>query len=68
MPIPSEKQTLDNLNKEKQVLIRIRADKNNPNYVTERVYVNGVCIQLPVGEDVKVPETVYELLKRKEII
>ncbi len=66
--IPSEKQTLDLLSREKQINIRIKTDKNNPNYVTERVYINGVCIQIPVGEDISVPETVYELLKRREII
>ncbi len=66
--IPSEEQTLELLRQEKQITIKIKTDKNNSNYVTERVYVNGACIQIPVGEDIAVPETVYELLKRREII
>ena len=66
--ILSEEETLDFLKKEEQFSIRIRADKNNPNYVTECVYVNGVAIQIPVGEDVKVSKTVRDLLLRKGII
>lgn len=68
MAIPSAEQTFEMLAKEKKFNIRIKGDKNNPNYVTERVFINGECIQIPVGEDVEVPETVYELLKRKGII
>lgn len=68
MAVPSGEQTLKMLRKEKQYLIRIKPEKNNPNYVTEAVYVNGECIQIPVGEDVEVPETVYKLLIRKGII
>lgn len=68
MAIPSEEATLKMLEKEKHINIRIKADKNNPNYVTEAVYVNGVCIRIPVGEDVSVPKTVHELLVRKGVI
>lgn len=68
MAIPSSEQTFAMLRKEKQYNINIRKDDNNPNYVTERVYVNGECIQIPVGEDVEVPETVFKLLRRKNII
>lgn len=66
--IPDENETLKMLSKEKQTTIRIRPDKNNPNYVTERVYVNGVCIQIPVGEDVEVSETVRKLLIKKGVL
>lgn len=68
MAIPSEEQTLARLDKEKRVKVRIRKDENNPNYVTERVYVNGVCYQIPVGEYVDVPETIAKLLEEKGII
>lgn len=68
MAIPSEEQTLKVLENEKHINIRIKADKNNPNYQTEAVFVNGVCIRIPVGEDVEVPQTVYDLLLRKGII
>ena len=68
MAIPSGEQTLKLLNKEEQIKIRIKSETNNPNYVTEAVYVNGECIQIPVGEEVEVPKTVYELLLRKGVI
>lgn len=68
MAIPNEEQTLEMLNKEPKVRVRITGDKNNPNYVTERVYVNGACIQIPVGEYVDVPETVAKMLEEKGII
>ncbi len=68
MAIPSEEQTLAKLEKEKKVRIRIRKDENNPNYVTERVFVNGVCYQIEVGEYVEVPETIAKLLEEKGII
>ena len=68
MAIPNSEDTFAMLRKEKQYNICIRKDENNPNYVTERVYVNGECIQIPVGEDVEVPETVFKLLRRKNII
>lgn len=67
MPIPSENETLRMLEKEKHYKIKIKRS-DNPNYVTERVFVNGVCIQIPVGEFVDVPETVKILLERKEVI
>lgn len=54
MAIPDFDQTEALLDREPKVRIRITKDKNNPNYVTERVYVNGVCIQIPVGEAVEV--------------
>lgn len=68
MAIPSEEQTLAKLAKEKKVRVRIRKDENNPNYVTERVFVNGVCYQIDVGEYVELPETVAKLLEEKGII
>ena len=68
MAIPDGDLTLKMLEKEKHYTIRIRGDKNNPNYVTERVFVNGECIQIPVGEEVSVPETVKMLLERKGVI
>lgn len=68
MAIPSSEETFAMLSKEKKYNICIRKDDNNPNYVTERVYVNGECIQIPVGEEVDVPETVFKLLRRKNII
>lgn len=66
--IPNEQETLRRLDEEPRHRIKIRRDKNNASYVTERVYVNGVCIQIPVGEDIEVPRTVKELLERKEVI
>lgn len=68
MAIPTEEQTMAKLEKEKKVRIRIRKDDNNPNYVTERVYVNGVCYQLEVGEYIEVPETIAKMLEEKGII
>ncbi len=68
MAIPNEQETLAQLAKEKQHTIRIKKDKNNPNYVTDRVFVNGVCIQIPVGEEVKVSETVKKLLILKGVL
>ncbi len=68
MAIPNAEQTYAKLGKETKYTIRIKAEKNNPNYVTERVFVNGECIQIPVGEEVEVPETVYKLLLQKGII
>lgn len=68
MAIPDFDQTEALLDREPKVRIRITKDKNNPNYVTERVYVNGVCIQIPVGEAVEVPMTVANLLEKKGII
>lgn len=68
MAIPSEDQTMAKLAKEPKIKIRIRKDENNPNYVTERVYVNGVCYQIDVGEYVEVPETIAKLLEEKGII
>ena len=68
MAIPTEEQTLAMLDAEIKIPVRIKSDKNNPNYVTEAVYVNGVCIQIEVGKEVPVPETVYKLLLRKGVI
>lgn len=68
MAIPTEEQTLAMLKAEQKVKIRIRKDDNNPNYVTERVYVNGVCYQIEVGEYVEVPETIAKMLEEKGII
>ena len=68
MAIPDEQETLETLRKEPKKTIRIKPEQNNANYVTERVYVNGVCYQIPVGEDVEVPETVYKLLVQKGVI
>jgi hypothetical protein len=66
--IPTAKETFDMLEKEEKYNIRIKADKNNPKYVTEIVRVNGECILIPVGEDVSVPKTVYECLRLKGVI
>ena len=52
--LPTEQETYEMLENQKKVLIRIKTENNNPNYVTERVFVNGVCIQIPVGKDVEV--------------
>ena len=68
MAIPNSEQTQKMLNREEKVNIRIPTDKNNPKYVTERVYVNGLCIQIPVGENVEVPKTIANLLEKKGII
>ena len=68
MAIPSEQQTRENLRKENHFKIRIKPEQNNANYVTERVFVDGVCYQIPVVEEVEVPETIYELLKTKGIM
>lgn len=66
--IPSEEQTLKQLDKEPKYRVRIKPEKENPNYVTERVFVNGVCYQIPVGEEVEVSKTVYEILIDRGII
>lgn len=66
--IPSEEQTLAKLDKELKYRIRIKPEKENPNYVTERVFVNGVCYQIPVGEEVEVSKTVYDILIDRGII
>lgn len=66
--IPTDKETFEILGREKKYRIRIRPDKNDPKYVTEMVKVNGQCIQIPVGEDIDVPETVYRCLEAKGII
>lgn len=66
--IPNAKETFELLGKERKYPIRIRADKNDPKYVTEMVKINGECIMIPVGEEVEVPETVYRLLSAKGII
>lgn len=66
--IPSEEKTLEKLDKEPKYRIRIKPEKENPNYVTERVFVNGVCYQIPVGEEVEVSKTVYDILIDRGII
>ena len=66
--ILSETETLAELAKEKKVRININNKGDDENYRTERVNVNGVTYQIPVGEDVEVPETVYKLLKKKGVI
>lgn len=65
--IPSADETLNMLAKERKYPIRI-SNRENPHYVTERVFVNGVCIQIHVGEDVEVPATVRKLLIEKGVI
>lgn len=67
MAIPSEEETLRELSAERKISCRINSMKN-PNYKTERVYVNGVCYQIEVDKTVEVPETVYNLLVKKGII
>lgn len=66
--ILSEAETLAELGKERKVRININNKGDDENYLTERVNVNGVTYQIPVGEDVEVPETVYKLLKNKGVI
>ena len=66
--IPTAKETFEMLDKEEKFQIRIREDKNDPKYVTEVVRVNGECIQIPVGETIMVPKTIYECLVAKGII
>ena len=68
MAIPDRDDTFAMLDGEKKYNVRIKEDKNNPNYVTERVYINGECIQLEVGTEIEVPETVYKLLLEKGVI
>ncbi len=68
MAIPTEEETLEMLGKEPKVTINIKPEKNNPNYVTERVIVNGVTYQIEVGKDVEVPKTVFDALRKKGII
>lgn len=66
--ILTEKETREKLAKEEQIRIRIREDKNNPNYKFERLWVNGVEYDVEVGTDVVVPKTIYDMLVRKGII
>ena len=66
--ILTEKETREKLAKEEQIRIRIREDKNNPNYKFERLWVNGVEYDVEVGTDVFVPKTIYDMLVRKGII
>lgn len=68
MAIPSPEQTTKTLDKEPKVKVKIRNEKNNPNYTSEAVYVNGVCYQIPVGEYVEVPQTIANMLEEKGII
>lgn len=66
--IPNEVETKKMLDAEPKHTVRIRKDENNPSYVTEMVTVNGLKIQIPVGEDVEVPDTVYKRLIAKRVI
>lgn len=68
MAIPSEEQTLEALEKEPKVEIKIKPETNNPNYKTERVIVNGVTYQIEVGKNVAVPKTIADVLERKGLI
>ena len=68
MAIISPEQTKAMLDAEPKYQISIKKETNNPNYVTERVFVNGFCVQIPVGEKVEVPQTVYEILQEKGVI
>ena len=66
--ILGEEETRAQLRAEKKHTIRIKPEENNPKYTTEFVYVNGVCYRIPVGEEVEVPETIYQrLLVAKKI-
>ena len=66
--LPSIEETQEMLNNQRKYLIRIKQEANNPNYKTERVIINGLCIQIPVGEEVEVPELVKNLLINKGVI
>ena len=66
--IPTPEQTYEMLNKQKKFKIKIRAEANNPNYVTERVIINGEAILIPVGQEVEVPQLVKELLENKGVL
>jgi hypothetical protein len=66
--IPTPEETYKMLNKQKKFKIKIRAEQNNPNYVTERVIINGEAILIPVGQEVEVPQLVKELLENKGVL
>ena len=66
--ILTEQETLELLAQERKFTININNRGDDENYRTERVNVNGVTYQIPVGEDVEVPETVYKRLKIKGVI
>lgn len=66
--IKTKEETLQGLRAEKQYTIRIKPDSKQPNYVTERVIVNGVDYLIEVGKTVEVPETIYNVLLKKNII
>lgn len=66
--ILNEQETLDLLAKERKVRININNKSDDEHYHTERVNVNGVTYQVPVGEDVEVPETIWNLLRKKGVI
>lgn len=50
--------------KVQEVTIRIPKDVLNPKVVKRRVIVNGVYYDIKVGEDVKVPIFVKEILDK----
>lgn len=55
-------------NSGKKHTIRIRKEPQHPEYKTERVQVNGYNYWIPVGEEVEVPDTIYEVLIKKGLI
>lgn len=66
--IPTPEETYKMLNKQKKYKIKITKEQNNPNYVTERVIINGEVILIPVGQEVEVPQLVKELLENKGVL
>ena len=64
----SEAETKAMLDAEPKARIRIAKDKNNANYVTERVFVNGYPYMVEVGEWVDVPQTIADILAEKGVI
>lgn len=66
--ILTETETRELLDSERKIRININNRGDDENYRTERVNVNGVTYQIPVGEDVEVPETIWRMLRGKGVI
>lgn len=64
----TETETRELLDSERKISININNRGDDENYRTERVNVNGVTYQIPVGEDVEVPETIWRMLRGKGVI
>lgn len=65
--IPSMAATKASLDKEPKVMVHI-PNRNNANYKTERVMINGYPMLIEVGKETYVPKSVYEILKAKKVI